>query len=581
MKLENSSSVFWREGLLTRVGVIYLSIFVATTLLSVIMMRFTALFWFGLILGLSQMVSLLLKNQGARYVLRAWLSVASLVIASAAFYLFAGLNPGPVLAFAFALVLTTLLLGRGALILALTLMLLFLLGITGAMWFDLWRGPMPAVVGVPTPDVWLLTTAVSAVFWAASCFSVLYVVDALKQNAQRLREKESQRRDAERARREAEAMAAQSQKLEALGQLSAGIAHDFNNALLVLRGWTSILRNNAAPELTEQANDAIDQAIDQSEQLATQLLTFGRKKVRSPRYVSMDSLVENTGKTLGRVVQSRIRLNVEVEPAGFVFADEGQLQQLIFNLVINSRDALPGGGTITVRSRPATEAEISELSSSGRRSWVVLEVEDDGIGMEADTRERIFEPFFTTKDVGKGTGLGLATVFGIVEQNGGHIRVWSEPDQGARFTILFPSYEVAPQPESVRVGKLAAAQQGGRIFVVEDDPLARDLLVFTFGQNGFDVVAAADGDEAIELLGRDDEGFDVLSIDAVFPGASLQTVIQTFESSNPSGRVLICSGYMPDEIAMGGADAERFDYLPKPFTADELFTKITRMLAKS
>lgn len=577
MAITSTGSVFWREGLLSRVGIVYAAMFVATSLLSLVLMRLTALFWLGLILGATHVLTVILKKRGATYRTRAWLNVLALVGASILFYLFAGINPGPVLAFALALVLTTLLLGRGPLILVLITMLLFLLGMTAAMWSGLWTGPMPATIGVPTPDVWFRTTIVSAVFWAASCFSVLYVVGALEQNVQRLREKEVQRRDAEKARREAEAMAAQSQKLEALGQLAAGIAHDFNNALLVLRGWTGILKNSDTPELRQQANEAIDQAIDQSEQLATQLLTFGRKKLRSPRYVSVDALVENTGKTLGRVVESRIKLSVHVEPAGFVFADEGQLQQLMFNLVINARDALPDGGEVNVRSRPATAAETADFSHVGRTSWVVLEVEDNGVGMDAATRERIFEPFFTTKEVGKGTGLGLATVFGIVEQNNGHIRVTSEPGEGSTFAVYFPSFDVAPNTTRASRRLRGAMKQGARIFVIEDDPLARDLLVFTLKEHGYDVVSAGDGDEALKLL--DGQTFDVLSADAVFPGASLEAVINRFEAANPGGRVLICSGYLPDEIALAETDTERFDYLPKPFTSEQLAAKVASMLA--
>ena len=575
----NSSGSHWREGLLRRVGYVYTAIFVGSVAVSLSLMRLTALLWFGLILGLAQLVSYLLRVRGVPYRVRAWIMISAPVGASASFYFFAGLYPGPVLAGAFTLVLTTLLLGRFALIGVLLVMVVFLLGMTGAMWFDLWQGPLPAVVGLPTPDVWLRATFVSTLFWSGICLSVLYVVNELEQTVRRLLDKEAQRRKAEQARREAEEMAVQSQKLEALGQLAAGIAHDFNNALLVLRGWTDILKQDVTPELKVQANDAIEKALDQSEQLATQLLTFGRKQQRSPRYLSLREVVENTGQTLGRVVQAQVKLHIDAQPTGFVHADEAQLQQVLLNLVLNARDAMPGGGDVTVRSRPATAEETVGLPSTELEGWAVLEVEDNGSGMDEDTRQRIFEPFFTTKDAGKGTGLGLATVFGIAEQSKAHIRVWSEPQQGSRFTLLFPSIEAPVAAPGENSEKAAFDGTGLRVLVLEDEKLARDLVVFALEQQHFEVLVAADGDEALAVLDQADESIHLLNADAMFPGASLDKVIEAYERSNPDGKVLICSGYVPEDIALDGLTSGRYEYLPKPFTSRQLVAKIAAMLA--
>ena len=231
-----------------------------------------------------------------------------------------------------------------------------------------------------------------------------------------------------------------------------------------------------------------------------------------------------------------------------------------------------------MRSRPATEDEFVGLPSPGQQAWAVLEVEDNGTGMSEETRQRIFEPFFTTKDVGKGTGLGLATVFGIAEQNKAHIRVWSEPGQGSRFTLLFPSIDV-PLPTAAESGeKLDFDGRGLRVLVLEDEALARDLVALALERHNFDVLVAADGDEAIEILDRENDPIHLLNADAMFPGASLENVIRAYEASNPGGKILICSGYLPEDIALEGVESGLYEYLPKPFTSQQLVARISTIL---
>lgn len=578
MASSESKGSLWREGLLARAGNVYIAIFIGSLAVSISLMRFTALLAFGLMLGLAQLLSHILRKRGESYRVRAWIMVSATVAASATFFLFAGLYPGPVLAGAFTLVLTTLLLGRSALFGVLAVMVTFLLGMTGAMSFVGWQGPTPAAIGEPPPAVWLRATIVSALFWVGISVSILYVIGALEQTVSRLREKEAQRRKAEEARRAAENMAVQSQKLEALGQLAAGIAHDFNNALLVLRGWTDLMKLDITPELKQQANDAIDQAIEQSKQLATQLLTFGRKQQRSPSYLSLADFVSDTGQTLGRIVGSTVTLNIDATPSGFIYADEGQLQQVLLNLVINARDALPKGGEIMIRSRAADAVDTTGLQSGGEQQWALLEVEDNGIGMSEETCARIFEPFFTTKDVGKGTGLGLSTVFGIVEQSDAHIQVRSIPGSGSRFTILFPSFDAPPVTTDERGRKKASGKGGYRVLVLEDEKLPRDLVVYALEQNDFSVLVATDGNEALEIIESEQEPIDLLNADAMFPGASLDEVIKAYEASNPGGKVLICSGYVPEDIALEGLESGLYAYLHKPFTSQELVAKISTLL---
>jgi len=579
-----SHGASWREELLRRVVYVCSAIFIGVIVLSLFLGRPTAFLWFGVILGLASALMVVMSRLGFSYRSRAWTIVLSTLAASAIFYVFAGFNPGPVLSAALCIALAAMLLGQAAFIGVLTLMTTFLFGIALTMWLGVWSGPHPQITAVPTPTAWFWTTVVTVPFWLGLGYSLLYVVDAVETNVERLREEAKQRRKAHRRRREAEAVAAQAQKLEALGQLSAGIAHDFNNALLVLRGWNDILLVDDSPATRAKATDAINQSIDQAKHLASQLLTFGRSQARKPRYLEISEVVQNTADTLRRIVPAKFGFRTDIGESGIVLADEGQLQQLLFNLVINARDALRDGGTIDVRCRRARQGEISGPDQDDVYGWAIVEVEDDGVGIDADVKQRIFEPFFTTKETGKGTGLGLSTVFGIVKQSNATISVSSKPGDGTRFRIVFPLVDMAPQSNS-RAESTARADreplpktQGGRIFVLEDDPLAQELLLFALHGAGFTTVRASNGHEAMKLINNDTEPFDLLSADVVFPGAGLDEVIATFKQHNPSGHVLICSGYVPEDISLEGFESGSYEYLAKPFTPKRLIDKISSML---
>lgn len=579
MTKPNAGPGAWRETLLSRVSYACLAIFLGAMAFSLILRRPTAMLWFGVILGVAFVILQVLVRCGFSYRFRAWTVVTSLVIASAYFYWYAGMQAGSVLAAAFCIVLAAMLLGRTAFLAVFVAMVAGLFGIWLSISTGFWAGPSPPVDSVSLEERWFRSNLVTAVFWLGLGYAVLFVVAAVESHVDKLREEAKQRREAQKQRREAEQVAAQAQKLEALGQLSAGIAHDFNNALLVLRGWNEILQEDDSAETKKQATSAIGQAIDQSEQLTRQLLTFGRSQMRTPRYLSISDVIEKTTETLGRLFPSRVNLAVDIDEAGYVFADESQMQQLIFNLVINARDALKDGGRIDVRCRRAEAADTAHLEKNSD-SWVLVEVEDDGVGMDEETKHRIFEPFYTTKEKGKGTGLGLATVFGIVQQSNAWIDVESEPAKGTRFRMLFPSVEIAPQSEDRPARANRRAVRTGRVLVLEDDPLARELLIFALDNAGFATVEAADGDEALDRIKNDDGMFDLLSADAVFPGAGLEEVIATFEQYNPHGGILICSGYIPDDIALPGLESGQYEYLSKPFTAERLIERITSMLAR-
>ncbi|MDJ0653909.1 MAG: ATP-binding protein [Xanthomonadales bacterium] len=581
----------WRETLLQQgrnvmLGLLAFSVIMVSTPLA----RSTELRIAGVGLCILLLAAFWLSRPAMPQRVRAAAVIGVMPLGALGFYPVIGFNPGTVLAIALSLVLAGLLLGRNAIVYLVAIMVVYLLTLSALLWTGMWTGPLMLEVDRGSPQVWLRTTLVSVVFWAGISFSVLFVVNTLEGTSRRrqqallekeaaledLKKEQVQRQAAENARRDAEILAQQAQKLDALGQLAAGVAHDFNNALLVIQGWTEFLRDPKSPEQRDKAINAIAEATEHAEELAQQLLTFGRKELRAPEVIDLTDVVDSSMKTLSRVLAPNLVVRTTMTPEGHVFADRSQLQQLIYNLVLNARDAVSDRGQIDIRTSiaEALPTHVSE-ASAGKGPWVVLEVEDNGSGISPAILDRIFEPFFTTKEVGKGTGLGLSTVFGIVQQSGGHINVQSGLNQGSCFRIYLPARQ--PAPGTARKKPVARPKvSGARILVVEDDPLARDLLCVSLRDAGYEIAEAADGNEALTLLGK--QSFDLLCSDAVFPGAPLLEVIRVFEQASPEAPVLICSGYVPEDLAIDGIASGQYAFLPKPFTASELVHRIEELL---
>ncbi|MEO0615786.1 MAG: ATP-binding protein, partial [Pseudomonadota bacterium] len=313
----------------------------------------------------------------------------------------------------------------------------------------------------------------------------------------------------------------------------------------------------------------IEQATEHSAQLGRQLLTFARKDVRAPKYLSLGKLVYDMRVSLQNLVGPKIAISVDTARDTMVFADESQLQQLIYNLVINARDAIGDSGNVNVA-----------IDAAGREDtdrWALLSVEDDGPGIPTELMSKVFEPFFTTKEVGKGTGLGLATVASIARQSGGSIDVVSQPGKTV-FTLRLP---VAASAEEFTVEARAhrlPRELGLRILVLEDNPQARKIIAAALIRNGNEVVESDRGDTTLELLAKDRKPFDLLCSDAVFPGDPLADVLAAFERHSPQGKVLICSGYVPEEIALGKLESGEYAFLPKPFDSSRLLTTIREMV---
>ena len=570
----------WRAALLERLRPVVVLLIFLGGLATLAGHRSEAMRVFGIILMFHSvlLVGLFWSRQISTHT-KSVIAITSLAGASVTAYIIAGYLPGGVMTSAFVLVLALLLIGRKTFIALLVAFSLLVTGLTIAVSAGWWSGPALIDIDPADPTNWLRTGIVAIILWASLGFSVLFVVDTIERNLARrraalnsLKKEVAERQAAERGRREAEAIAAQAQKLEAIGQLAAGIAHDFNNDLLVIQGWNETRAAADMEDGQREASVAIQRATDRASRLSRQLLTFARKDVRRPKFLYLGRLVDETAKTLQQLVGAHITVRIEAKQDNVIYADESQVQQMLINLVLNARDAIRKTGNIRISVRTVGH-EPAGVSQGAARDWVVLEVEDDGAGIGAEAKEHIFEPFFTTKEPGSGTGLGLAAVFGIVQQSGGHVEFSSDPGRTV-FSVYLPSVNIELGDANIASARSDISIPDLRILVLEDDALARQIMVTFLERNGSEVVACADGDAALSLLEDDCPPFDILCSDAVFPGAPLEAVLEGFEKHSPAAAVLICSGYIQQELAIRKVESGEYTFLAKPFTGAELAEKI-------
>lgn len=587
----------WQVQLLVRSRGVIATVLTIIGVLVAIGARSVSLRWYALALLVGALVVWFGARERHGWQTRAWAIVGPLSVAAIGCLPIAGFMPGPVLGIAIALTLAILLLGRREMFWLLAAAMLTAGGIIVAIAIGGWQGPPQADSDVADPRVWIRSMLVAATLCGALAISIRLLVGTIerttehRESAVRERERalalaEEQARErhrAEQAHREAEAVAIESQKLDAVGQLAAGVAHDFNNALQVIRGWNEIIAADDSPEIRKAATTAIADAGRQAAELSSRLLVFGRKELRTPRPLLLDEIVEAAMATLASIVPASVELRVDVEPDLAVFADRTQLQQLLYNLVLNARDAVEPDGEIAVRLRGAATAEgigaeVPDEAPHGL-GWAVIEVVDDGAGMDAVTRRRALEPFFTTKGVGKGSGLGLSAVFGIVRQSGGRIDLASERGTGTRVTVALPRIATpvadVPPPELPPTGREPRAAS---VLLVEDNPGARRVVVRLLEGAGYTVHDVPDGDAALRRLrAPGGDRYDALCIDGIFPGASLATVIAAYRARTGNGRVLVCSGYPPDELP-ALIDNEGVRLLRKPFGAARLIAEVAALL---
>ena len=378
----------------------------------------------------------------------------------------------------------------------------------------------------------------------------------------------------------------QSQKLEAIGRLAGGVAHDFNNLLTSILGGSSLILERLGADVTVRAEvEKIQSAAERAASLTQQLLAFSRRQVVEPRVLDLNALAAHTAKMLERLLGEEIRLQLSFDPAsGPVRADEGQISQVLINLAVNARDSMPASGTIRIATSTLVIANtgpgIGLLSGveipAGR--YCVLTVSDDGVGMDAETLSHIFEPFFTTKKKGKGTGLGLATVYGIVTQSGGFITAESLVGRGSTFRILLPAMPVNVAPLSTTREPEGTDGRGETILIVEDEAAVRELVATALRHRGYRILTAANAEEAL-LIERQHEGpIDLLITDVVMQGQRGPELARRICERRPALHVLFMSGYPDDALGEHGVLDTGTAFLQKPFKVSTLGAKVAEVL---
>jgi signal transduction histidine kinase len=371
------------------------------------------------------------------------------------------------------------------------------------------------------------------------------------------------------------------QKMEAVGRLAGGIAHDFNNLLTAIIGYTEIVLHSLDPKDERRADaEEIARAAMRAADLTRQMLAFSRRQVLQRKVIDLNTALSKVEPLLRRVIGENISMTVTARAtSAYVRIDPGQVEQVVMNLVVNARDAMPQGGRLTVETNEVTadDASLSSVADAGSRSYVLLRVSDTGTGMAPDVRERMFEPYFTTKDSGKGTGLGLSTVYGIVRQSDGHIMVQSEVGRGTTFTIYLPRSE-APPVVAVDPSGERMPQGTEHVLLVEDDPSVRRLSKELLLRLGYSVTEAASGRAGLALGSDDTRHFDLALCDVILGDMSGPAVAEALCALRPSIRVLYMSGYMDEAIVRTGVLEEGKPLLQKPFTPLQLSRKIREVL---
>jgi two-component system cell cycle sensor histidine kinase/response regulator CckA len=376
----------------------------------------------------------------------------------------------------------------------------------------------------------------------------------------------------------------QAQKMEAVGRLAGGIAHDFNNLLGVILGYGELLDDSLRdnPRAQERVRH-ITEAATHAATLTAQLLAFSRRQVIKPRILKLNSVVSDAENLLRRLIGEDVELRIELDPTvGEVKADHGQLVQVIMNLAVNARDAMPNGGVLSISTRMSNSAAAqgAEKPAHGNGCFAMLTISDTGCGMTPEVRAHIFEPFFTTKGIDQGTGLGLATVHGIVMQAGGHIEVNSELEKGSSFEIYLPCADVREKKETVFVPHVGATNGSETILIVEDSPQLLELMCECLRALGYTLLTAGNGAAAVDLLRNHNSRIDLMITDVIMPHMSGMELYQRVQQIRPDMKVVFISGYLEDTLSRLKIENAEITLIEKPFQVVEFTRTIREILDK-
>jgi len=403
----------------------------------------------------------------------------------------------------------------------------------------------------------------------------------LSVTSQELEKKIADHLGAERERESLQAQLIQSQKMEAIGRLAGGVAHDFNNLLSVIVGYSElVLTRTELDDETRKSLEQVQQAGERAAQLTSQLLAFSRKQVLEPKVIDVCRAILDLEKMLKRMIGEDVVLTcVGIRGLGNVRVDPTQLEQVILNLAVNARDAMPEGGNLTIE---AQNVSLDEDYSRHRPEvspgpYVMIAVTDTGLGMDDEVKSQIFEPFFTTKERGRGTGLGLSTVHGIVKQSGGHIWVYSEKGRGTTFRIYFPRVD-AEDSDLPADGQAVMPRGTETILIVDDEEAVRELVARVLGEQGYRILVASDGESALKMCESYRDDVDVILTDVVMPRMSGKELAEKALKLKPEAKVIYMSGYSEHAILGQGAIGERADFIQKPASLTALTQKVRQVL---
>ena len=373
-----------------------------------------------------------------------------------------------------------------------------------------------------------------------------------------------------------------SQKMEAIGTLAGGIAHDFNNLLTTIMGNAELALTHTNNNILHDDIEEIKNASERGASLVSQLLAFSRKQIIQPRILDLSEQLKDSENMMRRLIEEDIDLYMALEPHVWkVKADPGQIDQVIMNLAVNARDAMPHGGKLTIETANVELAEDYFRSHGVEQHpgpYVMLAVSDTGIGMDAETCSRIFEPFFTTKQKGQGTGLGLSTVYGIVKQSSGFIWAYSEPEKGTTFKIYLPRVAADAEPGETKQPPARGLRGSETILVVEDDDGLRNLARRVLQRYGYTVLQARGGEEALKVTEEHEGRIHLMLTDVVMPGMGGKDLAEHLQPLHPEIRVIYMSGYTDNAIARHGVLAPGLAFLQKPFTPEALVSKVREVL---